>query len=272
MQPPAGPVSDDGLLSSKRRTAGPSRRAPIMASNVVEIDNVTKRYRRDDFEIEVLSGVSLAVHEGEFVALMGPSGSGKSTLLNLIAGIDKPTCGAVLRRRRRTSRRLSRGRARRTGAPPRRLHLPVLQPDAGADGVRERRAAAAADTRCRKRDRRERRRDRARGGRPRPTAWTTTRASSPAASSSASRSRAPIVTDPTLHRRRRADRRPRPRRRAEEILDLLQAAQPRARQDDRHGHARPARRRARARTLLQLEKGELVDGAATGRSCRGVAV
>jgi putative ABC transport system ATP-binding protein len=66
-----------------------------MASNVVEIDNVTKRYRRDDFEIEVLSGVSLAVPEGAFVALMGPSGSGKSTLLNLLAGIDRPTSGAV---------------------------------------------------------------------------------------------------------------------------------------------------------------------------------
>ncbi len=66
-----------------------------MASNVVEIDNVTKRYRRDDFEIEVLSGVSLAVPEGAFVALMGPSGSGKSTLLNLLAGIDRPSSGAV---------------------------------------------------------------------------------------------------------------------------------------------------------------------------------
>jgi putative ABC transport system ATP-binding protein len=66
-----------------------------MASNVVEVDNVTKRYRRDDFEIEVLSGVTLNVPETEFVALMGPSGSGKSTLLNLLAGIDRPTSGSV---------------------------------------------------------------------------------------------------------------------------------------------------------------------------------
>jgi putative ABC transport system ATP-binding protein len=66
-----------------------------MASNVVEIDNVTKRYRRDDFEIEVLSGVTLEVPEGSFIALMGPSGSGKSTLLNLLAGIDRPTSGSV---------------------------------------------------------------------------------------------------------------------------------------------------------------------------------
>jgi putative ABC transport system ATP-binding protein len=64
-------------------------------ANVVEIQDVKKIYRRDNFDIEVLSGVSLAVPEGEFVALMGPSGSGKSTLLNLIAGIDRPTAGQI---------------------------------------------------------------------------------------------------------------------------------------------------------------------------------
>lgn len=64
-------------------------------ANVVEIQDVKKIYRRDNFDIEVLSGVSLAVPEGEFVALMGPSGSGKSTLLNLIAGIDRPTSGRI---------------------------------------------------------------------------------------------------------------------------------------------------------------------------------
>jgi putative ABC transport system ATP-binding protein len=43
-----------------------------------------------------LNGISLQVPEGEFTALMGPSGSGKTTLLNLIAGIDRPTSGAVI--------------------------------------------------------------------------------------------------------------------------------------------------------------------------------
>jgi putative ABC transport system ATP-binding protein len=62
----------------------------------VAIDNVRKIYHRDAEEIVVLDGVTLAVGDGEFVALMGPSGSGKTTILNLIAGIDRPTSGRVM--------------------------------------------------------------------------------------------------------------------------------------------------------------------------------
>ncbi len=66
-----------------------------MAEGLVRISDVTKNYRRDDFDIKVLAGVTLDIDEGEFVALMGPSGSGKSTLLNLLAGIDVPTSGRI---------------------------------------------------------------------------------------------------------------------------------------------------------------------------------
>jgi len=62
---------------------------------LVEVKDVHKVYKRDSFEVPVLNGVSLAVNEGDFLALMGPSGSGKTTLLNLIAGIDRPTRGAI---------------------------------------------------------------------------------------------------------------------------------------------------------------------------------
>ena len=47
----------------------------------------------------MLKDATLAVDEGEFVAIRGRSGSGKSTVLNLVAGIDQPTLGRRLRRR-----------------------------------------------------------------------------------------------------------------------------------------------------------------------------
>jgi putative ABC transport system ATP-binding protein len=62
---------------------------------IVEIDNLSKSYRRGSQVIPVLEGISFTIPKGEFLALMGPSGSGKSTLLNLIAGIDKADCGTV---------------------------------------------------------------------------------------------------------------------------------------------------------------------------------
>ncbi len=62
---------------------------------LVEIRDVHKSFQRDTQRIDVFTGITLDVDEGSFLALMGPSGSGKSTLLNLIAGLDKPTKGAV---------------------------------------------------------------------------------------------------------------------------------------------------------------------------------
>jgi putative ABC transport system ATP-binding protein len=62
----------------------------------IQIDRVSKVYRRDSLEIPVLTDITLTVSPGEYLALMGPSGSGKTTLLNLMAGIDKPTKGRIV--------------------------------------------------------------------------------------------------------------------------------------------------------------------------------
>ncbi|WP_417068711.1 ABC transporter ATP-binding protein [Niveibacterium terrae] len=62
---------------------------------LIEIRDIHKAYRRGSQTVPVLSGLSLDVAAGEYLALMGPSGSGKSTLLNLIAGIDQIDSGSL---------------------------------------------------------------------------------------------------------------------------------------------------------------------------------
>src|SRR6266478_5419750 len=61
----------------------------------VELADVLRIYKRDEFEIRALDDVTIRIPGGRFVAIMGPSGSGKTTMLNLIAGIDHPTSGRV---------------------------------------------------------------------------------------------------------------------------------------------------------------------------------
>jgi macrolide transport system ATP-binding/permease protein len=73
----------------------PGRGAPHfqLPTPLIEMDGVTKTYQSGELSVEVLHGISLTIHPGEFIAIMGASGSGKTTLMNLLGCLDRPTTG-----------------------------------------------------------------------------------------------------------------------------------------------------------------------------------
>lgn len=63
--------------------------------SVISVRDVTKELRLGKITVHALRGVSLDIHAGEMVSIVGPSGSGKSTLLGLVGGLDTPTHGTI---------------------------------------------------------------------------------------------------------------------------------------------------------------------------------
>jgi len=113
----------------------PTPAAPV----IFHARGLTKTYRTCEVEVRALHDVDLDIARGEFIVLLGPSGSGKSTLLNILGGLDVASIGRCRLRRHRPPCR-KRRRTHRLPPPPRRLCIPVLQPDPEPDGARERRA------------------------------------------------------------------------------------------------------------------------------------
>jgi putative ABC transport system ATP-binding protein len=85
----------------------------------IRTEQVSRHYQMGSAQIRAIDGVTLDVGAGEFLALLGSSGSGKSTLLNLMAGLDRPTAGAIFAQGRNlgemSSEELARHRSRTIG-------------------------------------------------------------------------------------------------------------------------------------------------------------
>ena len=72
----------------------PASNSSRNANKVIDIREMTKTYQMGETRVHALRSVSLTIHAGEYVAIVGASGSGKSTMMNMIGLLDRPTNGS----------------------------------------------------------------------------------------------------------------------------------------------------------------------------------
>jgi len=81
------------MIRRHRDASAEAAMIPAAPPPIVTLDRVSRTYALDGIRVEALRDVSLAVGQGEFVAIVGPSGSGKSTMMHIIGCLDRPTAG-----------------------------------------------------------------------------------------------------------------------------------------------------------------------------------
>lgn len=79
------------IARSKQKTGNCMSTEPV----ILAANEITKSYPMGQVRLQVLKGIDMEVHRGEFIAIIGASGSGKSTLLHILGALDKPDSGTV---------------------------------------------------------------------------------------------------------------------------------------------------------------------------------
>lgn len=83
-------------MAKQLEAAAAAKHQQNQSEPLIRIRGVKKSYQTGAITTQVLHGLDLDIHAGEFVAIVGSSGSGKSTLMNILGCLDKPTEGEYL--------------------------------------------------------------------------------------------------------------------------------------------------------------------------------